>query len=125
MTTTIQQKLQLKPYIKSFSTTPNHKMPLVDPVTNSAGGNADKTQSMTMEWMNKLAGKTIGDQSNETTFAKKDLPEKHRIIEPGMMVTKDFDENSKKMMVMGANMVVRRLNIHVKEDGTVSHVDHQ
>jgi hypothetical protein len=29
----------------------------------------------------------------EKTFAKKDLPEKHRIIEPGMMVTKDFDEN--------------------------------
>jgi hypothetical protein len=64
--TNIQQKLQLKPYIKSFSTTPNHKMPLVDPVTNSAGDNANKTQSMTMEWMNKLAGKTIGDQSNET-----------------------------------------------------------
>ncbi|KAM3074171.1 hypothetical protein ACMFMG_003007 [Clarireedia jacksonii] len=86
-------------------------MPLVDPVTNSAGGNAEKTQNMTMEWMNKLAGKTIGDQHNETTFAKQDLPEKHRIIEPGMMVTKDFDEN--------------RLNIHVNEDGTVSHVNHQ
>lgn len=43
-------------------------------------------------------------------FAKRDLPEKHRVIQPGQMVTKDFHED--------------RLNIHVKEDGTVSHVTH-
>lgn len=34
-------------------------MPLVDPVTNSAGG--DKTQ----EWQNKLVGKKIGETSDE------------------------------------------------------------
>ena len=39
-------------------TTPN--MPLVDPVTTSAGG--DKTQ----EWQNKLVGKKIGDSSDAT-----------------------------------------------------------
>lgn len=43
-------------------------------------------------------------------FCKKDLPKETRIIEPGMMVTKDFNEN--------------RLNVHVKDDGTVSHVVH-
>ncbi|THV55763.1 hypothetical protein BGAL_0003g00030 [Botrytis galanthina] len=64
-------------------------MPLVDPVTNSAAGGEDKTQV----WMSKLAGKKIGDSSDETTFAKQDLPEEHRIIEPGSMVTKDFKEN--------------------------------
>lgn len=104
-------------------------MPLVVPgVTNQSG---DKTE----EWMNKLAGKQLhdGDETNETVslprdqamlelqdqdgltallqlFAKKELPEKHRVIQPGQMVTKDFVED--------------RLNVHVKEDGTVSHVTH-
>jgi hypothetical protein len=41
-------------------------------------------------------------------FAKRDLPQETRIIEPGMMVTKDFKED--------------RLNVHLKDDGTVSHV---
>lgn len=43
-------------------------------------------------------------------FCKRDLPEETRVIEPGMMVTKDFKEN--------------RLNVHLKDDGTVSHVVH-
>jgi hypothetical protein len=43
-------------------------------------------------------------------FCKKDLPEECRVIEPGMMVTKDFKPD--------------RLNVHLKEDGTVSHVQH-
>jgi hypothetical protein len=43
-------------------------------------------------------------------FAKRELPEQHRIIKPGQMVTKDFHPD--------------RLNIHVSEDGTVSHVNH-
>lgn len=43
-------------------------------------------------------------------FCKKDLPQACRIIEPGMMVTKDHNPD--------------RLNVHVKEDGTVSHVQH-
>lgn len=85
------------------------------------------------EWMNKLAGKTLTDQpSSETvsvcsllgkafdnstadspspsqkSFCKKDLPKATRVIEPGMMVTRDFKPD--------------RLNVHVKEDGTVSHV---
>jgi hypothetical protein len=47
-------------------------MPLIDPVTQgkSGGGASD--------WMTKLMGKTLGDKSNETTFAKKDLPQNHR-----------------------------------------------
>jgi len=81
-------------------------MPLVVPGINSGGDN-----SKTEEWMNKLVGKKIGDTSNATTFAKADLPKETRVIEPGSMVTKDFKPE--------------RLNVHLKEDGTVSHVDHQ
>ncbi|KAL6880849.1 hypothetical protein J3F83DRAFT_8884 [Trichoderma novae-zelandiae] len=82
-------------------------MPLVVPgiMTNSD----DKTQ----DWANKLVGKTFSEtetESNETTFCKRDLPEVHRIIKPGSIVTKDFRPE--------------RLNIHLKEDGTVSHVQH-
>lgn len=43
-------------------------------------------------------------------FCKRDLPEVHRIIKPGSIVTKDFRPE--------------RLNIHLNEDGTVSHVRH-
>jgi len=79
-------------------------MPLVVP---GIMANGDKNQ----DWSNKLVGKKIGDAHDEITFAKTDLPEQTRIIKPGQMVTKDFNEN--------------RLNVHVKEDGTVSHVNHQ
>ncbi|CAN8102116.1 unnamed protein product [Discula destructiva] len=81
-------------------------MPLVVPGVTSQSG--DKTE----EWTNKLVGKKIheGEDSNETLFAKKSLPEKHRVIQPGQMVTKDFVED--------------RLNVHVGDDGTVSHVTH-
>ncbi|KAF7551811.1 hypothetical protein G7Z17_g4771 [Cylindrodendrum hubeiense] len=81
-------------------------MPLIVPGINSTTG--DKTE----EWQNKLVGKklTDDDASNETVFCKRDLPQETRIIEPGMMVTKDFKEN--------------RLNVHLKDDGTVSHVVH-
>lgn len=43
-------------------------------------------------------------------FCKKDLPEKHRVIQPGMMVTKDFNPD--------------RLNVYVNEEGTVTHCTH-
>ncbi|CAG7555364.1 uncharacterized protein B0J16DRAFT_389678 [Fusarium flagelliforme] len=79
-------------------------MPLVVPGINSTSG--DKAE----EWTNKLVGKKLSDEesSTETVFAKRDLPQETRIIEPGMMVTKDFKED--------------RLNVHLKDDGTVSHV---
>ncbi|KAL7937306.1 hypothetical protein V8C35DRAFT_292148 [Trichoderma chlorosporum] len=80
-------------------------MPLVVPgvMTNPD----DKNQV----WANKLVGKTFSEtESNETMFCKTDLPEQHRIIKPGSMVTKDFRPE--------------RLNVHLNEDGTVSHVLH-
>ncbi|TDZ22340.1 Uncharacterized protein C8034_v000524 [Colletotrichum sidae] len=81
-------------------------MPLVVP-----GINNNAPDDRTAEWTNKLVGKKLHEEeSNETTFSKRDLPEQTRIIEPGMMVTKDFKPD--------------RLNVHVKEDGTVSHVAH-
>ncbi|KAI1353687.1 hypothetical protein F5Y01DRAFT_275910 [Xylaria sp. FL0043] len=81
-------------------------MPLVVPgITDNSKGDA------TQEWTNKLVGKTLSDDSHsETNFCKKELPQQSRVITPGMMVTKDF--------------VPDRLNVHCKEDGTVSHVTH-
>ena len=112
-------------------------MPLVVPgltTKTSATGNPQAA-----EWTNKLVGKKLSEDGHSETvssrlfngpvqrdldssdhrdsanfkfqnFCKKDLPEKTRVIEPGMMVTKDFHPD--------------RLNIHLKEDGTVSHVQH-
>ncbi|KAK5167942.1 uncharacterized protein LTR77_006509 [Saxophila tyrrhenica] len=81
-------------------------MPLVVPGLMSKDGGEDKTS----KWMNDLAGKKIGESSNETTFAKKDLPQEHRIVKEGDMMTMDHKPD--------------RLNIHTKEDGTVSKVTH-
>ncbi|KAK1771407.1 hypothetical protein QBC33DRAFT_523619 [Phialemonium atrogriseum] len=81
-------------------------MPLVVPgINNSLSG--EKTE----EWTNKLVGKTLSeDSSTETTFCKRDLPQPTRVVQPGMMVTKDF--------------VPDRMNVYLKDDGTVSHVNH-
>ncbi|KAI1367667.1 hypothetical protein F5Y08DRAFT_297936 [Xylaria arbuscula] len=80
-------------------------MPLVVP------GVTDNSKDLTQEWQNKLVGKTVSEDSHsETNFCKKDLPEQCRVITPGMMVTKDFRPG--------------RLNVHVDEKGTVSHVQH-
>ena len=46
----------------------------------------------------------------QQNFGKRDLPQVHRVIPPGAMVTKDWNPD--------------RLNVHVKDDGTVSHVTH-
>ncbi|KAB5572722.1 hypothetical protein GE09DRAFT_1217268 [Coniochaeta sp. 2T2.1] len=82
-------------------------MPLVVPGLMGNSGDNNKTD----EWTNKLVGKKLSEQdSNETTFCKRDLPQETRVIQPGMMVTKDFKPE--------------RLNVHLEEDGTVSHVQH-
>jgi len=79
-------------------------MPLVVPGLMSKDG--DKTN----DWMGKLMGKKIGDSSDEITFAKQDLPEKHRVVKEGDMMTMDHNPD--------------RLNIHVDGDGTVKKVTH-
>ncbi|KAL4809673.1 hypothetical protein BDV18DRAFT_157423 [Aspergillus unguis] len=78
-------------------------MPLVVPgITNNSGGNLKE------EWLNKLAGKKIGDSTNEVSFAKKDLPESHRVVKPGDFTTMDHNPN--------------RLNVHVDENDNVKNV---
>ncbi|KAJ5794218.1 Proteinase inhibitor I78 [Penicillium paradoxum] len=77
-------------------------MPLVVPGINTSMG--DKS-----EWINKLMGKTISDTSNETNFAKKDLPECHRVLKPDDMKTMDHNPN--------------RLNVHVDGEGAVRDVN--
>ncbi|KAL2066839.1 hypothetical protein VTL71DRAFT_1263 [Oculimacula yallundae] len=91
---------------KYFNTTTSRKMPLVVPGITSGG-----SQSKTEEWTNKLVGKKIGETSDATTFARAELPKETRVLEPGSIVTRDFKPD--------------RLNVHLKEDGSVSHVDHQ
>jgi len=84
-------------------------MPLVVPGINSNSG-SDSTQS----WMDKLMGKKLSDSGaggNETSFAKKDLPSNHRIVDSdGGMMTMDHNPD--------------RLNVHVDKDGTVRKVTH-
>jgi len=80
-------------------------MPLVVPGITSTGG-GDKNN----DWMSKLMGKRIGDSTNETSFAKTDLPQKHRVVEEGSMMTMDHDKD--------------RLNVHVDKDGTVKKVNY-
>ncbi|MCJ1408122.1 hypothetical protein MMC19_002195 [Ptychographa xylographoides] len=80
-------------------------MPLVVPgINNSLTGSSQQS-----EWLNKLAGKKLGDKHDEMNFAKKDLPKQHRVLEPGSMTTQDFNKD--------------RMNIHLGEDGTVKNVD--
>ncbi|KAI9655372.1 MAG: hypothetical protein M1821_005519 [Bathelium mastoideum] len=78
-------------------------MPLVDPVTMGTG-----SKDLATQWLNKVAGKKIGDVTNETTFAKSELPQEHRILKEGDITTRDHKPD--------------RLNLHVDDDGTVKHV---
>ncbi|KAL5120235.1 hypothetical protein ACEQ8H_001793 [Pleosporales sp. CAS-2024a] len=80
-------------------------MPLVVPGLTSQEGS-----SSTDDWMTKLMGKKLGDQHDETTFAKMDLPEEHRVLKPDSMSTMDHKPE--------------RLNIHVDDEGTVKKVSH-
>jgi hypothetical protein len=59
-------------------------MPLIPDTMNptTSGGT-------TQEWMQKLMGKKLGDSHSETSFAKKDLPSGHRVIEEGGFGTMD------------------------------------
>ncbi|KAG9229680.1 hypothetical protein BJ875DRAFT_182155 [Amylocarpus encephaloides] len=84
-------------------------MPLVVPGVTSTS--MDEGASKNEQWANKLVGKKLGESSDATTFARAELPKPTRIIEPGSIVTRDFNPE--------------RLNVHLKEDGTVSHVNHQ
>ncbi|KAK5073751.1 hypothetical protein LTS08_002149 [Lithohypha guttulata] len=79
-------------------------MPLVVPGINSNGGG-----DLTQEWMQKLAGKKISESgsTDNTNFAKKDLPQNHRVVGEDTM---DHQPN--------------RLNIHTDKDGLVKKVTH-
>ncbi|KAJ5370342.1 uncharacterized protein N7496_006434 [Penicillium cataractarum] len=85
-------------------------MPLVVPGINSNMG--DKS-----EWVNKLMGKKISDSGSDElvppevsrhSFAKKDLPQSHRVLKPDDMKTMDHNPD--------------RLNVHLDHDGTVRDV---
>ncbi|KAK2742555.1 hypothetical protein FQN57_005181 [Myotisia sp. PD_48] len=77
-------------------------MPLVVP---------DISESDQQAWVNKLMGKKLTDSTtNETCFAKTELPETHRILKPGDFGTMDFVPN--------------RLNVYIDEQNTVTNVKH-
>ncbi|KAF2234907.1 hypothetical protein EV356DRAFT_576354 [Viridothelium virens] len=78
-------------------------MPLVDPVTMGTG-----SKDLATRWLSQVAGKKIGNVTDETTFAKSELPKEHRILKEGDMATMDHNPD--------------RLNLHVDNDGTVKNV---
>merc|ERR1711879_585574 len=82
--------------------TPPHNMPLVVPGLQSKDGNSND------DWMSKLMGKKLGDQHDEMTFAKTDLPQQHRVLNEGDMKTMDFQPE--------------RLNVHLDKDGTINKI---
>jgi len=77
-------------------------MPLVVPGLQSKDGTCGN------DWTSKLMGKKLGDQHDQMTFAKNDLPKEHRVLRPGTMWTADY--------------VPERLNVHVDEHDTVKKV---
>lgn len=85
-------------------------MPLVIPgITDTSKPSASSNKGGGSDWTTKLMGKTLGTSNNETTFAKKDLPGNHRLVDgEGGMMTMDHQPD--------------RLNIHVDKDGTVKKV---
>ncbi|KAI9793331.1 MAG: hypothetical protein M1833_000776 [Piccolia ochrophora] len=81
-------------------------MPLVVPGINSSTGGQQG------DWESKIVGKKLSESTSDaTSFAKKDLPKEHRVVEPDSMLTKDFKAD--------------RLNLYLGKDGTVSRVDYQ
>lgn len=73
-----------RPYSQSTTT----KMPLVVPGINSEGS-GDQTQS----WMQKLMGKKISEsgKTDESNFARNELPQKHRLLTEDSAMTMDFN----------------------------------
>lgn len=60
-------------------------MPLVIPGITNSGSSGD-------DWTTKLMGKTLGNDHSETSFAKKDLPQNHRVVDSdGGMMTMDHN----------------------------------
>ncbi|WEW61594.1 hypothetical protein PRK78_007085 [Emydomyces testavorans] len=75
-------------------------MPLVVPEVNENDQAA---------WAAKLMGKKLTeDVTDNVSFAKKDLPEQHRVVKPGDFLTMDY--------------VPSRLNVYVDESDTVTEV---
>ncbi|KKK22719.1 hypothetical protein P175DRAFT_0555165 [Aspergillus ochraceoroseus IBT 24754] len=86
-------------------------MPLVVPGITNTGGANTSGQATKDEWLNKLVGKKLSESSSdETTFAKKDLPKIHRIVKRGEMMTMDHRPD--------------RLNIYLDENDNVRDVNY-
>ncbi|KAL2888646.1 Translation machinery-associated protein 20 [Ceratocystis lukuohia] len=84
-------------------------MPLIVPGLQNVDAQSSNAKSQS-SWEKQLMGKTLNTdgKTDELTFAVEDLPEVHRIIQPGQNVTRDTDEN--------------RLNVLLDGDGTVRNV---
>ncbi|KAK6544343.1 hypothetical protein TWF694_001043 [Orbilia ellipsospora] len=75
---------------------------------------SEPSQEFKQQWESKLVGKKIVDNPSEHPehFCKSDLPQgpqSHRVIPRGAMVTRDFHPG--------------RLNVHVDEEGTCTHIN--
>jgi hypothetical protein len=125
---------------KTFNTKQNFNMPLVDPVTNSAGG--DKTT----EWQNKLVGKKIGESSDAVVWlspsqrlnyvanaSRRPLQRQNYRRRPESSLQAWWLPRTSERTGMPPGMdstkfreltLLPRLNVHVGDDGTVTHVNH-
>ncbi|KAL9090400.1 MAG: hypothetical protein Q9159_002027 [Coniocarpon cinnabarinum] len=89
-------------------------MPLIDPVTQSQQNSPSNSVSQPNqsddldELRLQTMGKTLGEEANETTFAKKDLPTNTRVVNEGDFVTQDHQPD--------------RTTVRVGEDGTVKEI---
>ncbi|KAI1960947.1 hypothetical protein LOZ58_003433 [Ophidiomyces ophidiicola] len=90
------------PILRTHHSYPETNMPLVVPEVNENDQAA---------WAAKLMGKKLTDGvTDNVSFAKKDLPEQHRILKPGDFTTMDY--------------IPDRLNVYVDESETVTDVKH-
>lgn len=77
---------QIAQFTRPYSTSKNYTMPLIAPGINSpADGNTAQN------WMQKLAGKKItdGGKSDDSNFAKGELPQGTRVLNDDSMMTMD------------------------------------
>ncbi|KAI5855837.1 hypothetical protein BZA05DRAFT_442518 [Tricharina praecox] len=68
-------------------------------------GPPPEVRAKNQEWESKFKGKDM-----TAAEMKAELPPVHRVVKPGMMMTRDFVEN--------------RVNVHVDEKGVCTHCTH-
>lgn len=131
-----------RPRNLQFYSQTSAKMPLVVP-----GITSNNASSKTDDWLNKLAGKKLGDTSDATVrsgyllYFEMVTDNLHRPLRsPSYQRRQEsfsqdrWSPRTSRQIGMFCDhstvnetgrLINQRLNVHLAEDGTVSHVDHQ